>query len=240
MTRSRGFRWIAVPLTALALLTAACGDDSDKDDNASSTTEATVAVPDGIVVGAGINDPADPNIAVLTFLPAKVTVEAGTDVTWEWSGTEPHSVTFVPDGQDAPDVETDPNAAAPIPATGPIDGKTLVSSGLQPLGAAATPFTTSFATAGTYKYICIIHPGMTGEVDVVEAGGDADSRLMWPRLALPTRRSTWPRVRRPRRISWLRVRPRRTTATARRRGPLRWAPPPSTPTCWPSPRARPT
>ena len=164
-----------MPVAALALVAAGCGDDDDSD-GASDDTTTTVAVPDGIVIGAGISDPDDATIAVLEFLPEEVTVEAGTAVTWEWNGSEPHSVTFVPEGQEAPDVEADPTAADPIPATGPIDGTTLVSSGLQPLGpTAATPFEGTFDTAGTYGYICIIHPLMTGTVNVVEAGGDADT-----------------------------------------------------------------
>jgi plastocyanin len=170
-----GRRWVAGSLAVLALLAAGCGDDSGDDAKASDTTATTVEVPDGIVVGAGINDPKDANLAVLEFLPAKVTVEVGTPVRWEWNGTEPHSVTFVPEGQEAPNVEADPSQAAPVPATGPIDGTALVSSGLQPLGAAPTPFETTFAKAGTYEYLCLIHPNMTGEVDVVEQGADADS-----------------------------------------------------------------
>ena len=162
-------------MTALLLIAAGCGDDDDDGDDA-APSEDTVPTPDGIVVGAGISDPQDANIAVLEFLPEQITIEAGTDVTWEWSGAEPHSVTFVPEGTEAPNVETDPNAVAPIPPTGPIDGATLVSSGLQPLGPTApTPFEGTFATPGTYSYICIIHPLMTGEVTVVEAGADADS-----------------------------------------------------------------
>jgi plastocyanin len=127
-------------------------------------------------VGAGISDPDDANIAILEFLPETITVEAGTDVTWEWSGAEPHSVSFVPEGQDPPNVEEDPSAVAPVPATGPIDGSAFVSSGLQPLGPTApAPFEASFATAGTYPYLCLIHPGMTGVVEVVDAGGAADT-----------------------------------------------------------------
>lgn len=169
-------RAIAAGLAVVTLLAAGCGDDDkgdDGDDAAGTGTEQPA--PTTYAIGAGIDDPKDANIAVLEFLPEKVTVEAGTDITWEWNGNEPHSVTFVPEGQDAPNIEKDPNAGAPVPATGPIDGSALVSSGLQPFGGPAAPFEATFATAGTYDYICIIHPTMTGTIEVVEEGGDADS-----------------------------------------------------------------
>ena len=54
---------------SLALLAAGCGDDDDDDGAAPTTTAEVTDVPDGIVVGAGINDPEDPNVAVLEFLP---------------------------------------------------------------------------------------------------------------------------------------------------------------------------
>lgn len=187
---TRHGRWVAAPLAALALLAGGCGDDDGGDSDGAATedttsaeattttegaTEDTVAAPDGFVVGAGISDPDDPNVAVLEFLPEAISVEAGTEVTWEWIGAEPHSVTFVPEGQEVPDVEADPSAAAPAPATGPIDGSAYVSSGLQPLGAPAAPFAATFEEPGTYAYLCIIHPTMTGEVEVVEAGAGADT-----------------------------------------------------------------
>jgi plastocyanin len=162
-------------MAALLLVAAGCGDDDDSGDD-DAAPESSVPTPDGIVVGAGINDPEDATIAVLEFLPEKITIEAGTDVTWEWNGGEPHSVTFVPPGQEVPDIEADPTAAQGVPPTGPIDGSTYVSSPLQPLGPPGAPdFEASFATEGTYPYICIIHPNMTGEVEVVAAGGDADT-----------------------------------------------------------------
>jgi plastocyanin len=166
-------------LVALLLVAAGCGDDDDgatTTTTASDATTTTVAAPDGIVVGAGINDPDDATIAVLQFMPAKITVEVGTPVTWEWSGAEPHSVTFPAAGQELPSPEEADPFFAPTPPTGPYDGSTLVNSGLQPFGPdAAAPFELTFSAAGTYTYNCVIHPQMVGEVEVVEAGGAADT-----------------------------------------------------------------
>ena len=95
----------------------------------------------------GLNDPKDPNIAVLEFLPQTVKVATGTTVTWEIAGPEPHSVTFVPPGTAPPSVDKDPSLFTPTPATGPYDGTTLVNSGVLPLGETSEvqKFSMSFA-----------------------------------------------------------------------------------------------
>ena len=61
----------------------------------------------------GLNDPKDPNIAVLEFLPETLKVATDTTVTWEIAGPEPHSVTFVPPGTEPPSVEKDPSCSRP-------------------------------------------------------------------------------------------------------------------------------
>jgi len=66
---------------------------------------------------------------------------------------------------------------APTPPTGSYDGKSLVNSGLVPLGPqAAPPFKLKFDTPGSYKYACVIHPQMTGTVTVVATGTKADTQ----------------------------------------------------------------
>jgi plastocyanin len=175
MRASAVLRACAVPLL-VTLLVAGCGNDNK--DKTAATTTTTVAAPKDIEIGAGTKDPSDPNVAVLQFMPAKVTVAVGTPVTWTWKGTEPHSVTFLKPGQTLPDPGSDPSLFAPDPTAGPAgpyDGTTFLNSGLQPLGAAANPFTVSFAKAGTYQYNCVIHPQMVGTIDVVAAGGTVDT-----------------------------------------------------------------
>ena len=174
---------------AVVVVAAACGDDSDGPSStgttsAPTTTEAgatTTAAPgsDELVVHAGVNDPDDPTSAVLQYLPTKVTVETGTELTWSWDGTiEPHSVTFLEPDQELPAPGSDPTLFAPTPATGPIDGKAFVNSGLLPLGPGAVdPLTLEFDTPGTYSYFCVIHPQMVGEVEVVASGGDTAAEI---------------------------------------------------------------
>jgi plastocyanin len=174
-TRSKILR-LAVPLAAVLLVANGCGDD-DEDEGATTTAAPDTSEPgaDGIVVGAGISDPEDATIAVLEFLPERISVEVGTPVTWEWNGAEPHSVTFLEPGQELPP-PGDESVFGPTSPTGPYDGSTFVNSGLQPLGPVAPePFEMSFSAAGTYPYYCVIHPLMVGEVEVVEAGGTADA-----------------------------------------------------------------
>jgi plastocyanin len=128
-----------------------------------------------VTVNAGVNDPQDPNIAVLAYLPASVTIKEGGVVHWQWTGTiEPHSVTFTEPGRQLPLPGSDPSLFAPTPPRAPYDGKTFVNSGLQPLGRGATPMDLTFSKAGTYTYHCVIHPNMAGTVKVV-AKGSVDS-----------------------------------------------------------------
>ncbi len=123
-----------------------------------------------------MNDSQDKNVAVTEYLPEALTVKAGTTVEWTTTGPEPHSVTFMPAGQQVPPAP-DEALFVPTPPTGPYDGKALVNSGLIPQGPqAAPPFDVRFDTPGTYAYGCVIHPGMRGTVTVVAAGGQAESQ----------------------------------------------------------------
>jgi plastocyanin len=127
----------------------------------------------------GLNDPKDPNIAVLEFLPETVKVATGTTVTWEIAGPEPHSVTFVPPGTDPPSVDKDPSLFTPTPATGPYDGTTLVNSGVLPLGETSEvqKFSMSFANPGKYTYYCVLHPNMVGTPQVTSGAQDSQQKI---------------------------------------------------------------
>lgn len=94
------------------------------------------------MASASVTAPAAPvsgnqvNIDGFAFVPATLTVSAGTTVTWTNSDEEPHTV-----------------AAS--------DGS-FHSPGM---GTGAT-FTHTFSTAGTFDYVCSIHPMMHGTVMV--------------------------------------------------------------------------
>jgi plastocyanin len=75
------------------------------------------------------------------FTPRTLTVDAGTVVRWRNNDTREHTVT-------ANDRSFD--------------------SGLMPVGAT---FVRTFSTPGTYAYLCLIHPDMTGTIAVRAPGG---------------------------------------------------------------------
>jgi plastocyanin len=82
--------------------------------------------------------PAEIAIQNFTFLPATLTVARGTTVTWVNRDEEPHNIVNV----DQPRVF---RSAA-------VDG--------------GEKFSFTFGDPGTFKYICSIHPHMTGTVVV--------------------------------------------------------------------------
>lgn len=164
-------------VAALGLLAlAGCGDDDGGEASGSGGQQATE-----ISLRAGLNAPNDPTIAVEMYLPQEITVTEGTTISWTIAGPEPHSVTFLPPGQKMPSPESPEGEAlfAPTPsANGAYDGKSLVNSGLVPLGPqAAPPFKLRFDNAGKFTYQCVIHPQMVGTVTVVPKGDKADTQV---------------------------------------------------------------
>jgi len=118
----------------------------------------------GLTVSIGTGEP---GYAVNLFGASKVTVPAGATLTFQNPWYEPHTVTF-PGSKPVPP-PSDPNA--PVP-TNPgqvvaYDGVTYLNSGFVMKDQS---FALSFPTKGSYKFYCIIHPGMEGAVDVVDAG----------------------------------------------------------------------
>lgn len=122
------------------------------------------------------------------YFPSPVTVRAGDSVRFLLHGF--HTVTFVPRGKPAPEFF---GQGPPAPATNDaggapywwggipqktlgqvagmptrstvVTGTRLVNSGL-PMGP-MSGLTASFPKAGTYRYICVVHPAMSGEVRVL-------------------------------------------------------------------------
>lgn len=105
--------------------------------------------------------------AVNLFGTTKVTVATGSTVTFKNPWFEPHTVTF-PGSTPVPP-PSDPKAPVPTNpgVTVAYDGKAYLSSGFV---LKDKTFDVSFPANGTYKFVCIIHPGMEGSVEVVNAG----------------------------------------------------------------------
>ncbi|HEX2149900.1 MAG TPA: plastocyanin/azurin family copper-binding protein [Actinomycetota bacterium] len=166
------FRRALAMLLATTLLLAGCALDEPGEE-----AEEQAEAPLSVTLRTAANDPQDPNIAVLEFLPEKVSVLTGTEVSWTFDGPEPHSVTFFPEGQTPPPPGSDPSLNEGNETEGEITGTDLVNSGLRPFGPEkAEDFKVTFSKAGRYNYVCVIHPLMTGQVTVVEENGQADTQ----------------------------------------------------------------
>jgi plastocyanin len=119
------------------------------------------ATPGNVTAGFG-----DRITVVQAFDPAAISIKAGETVTWKNGTTyEPHTVTFKSPYKT-------PGDAGALAPHGDKAGATysggFTSSGL--FGPApffpSDTFSLKFAKAGTYDYVCTIHPGMKGTVTV--------------------------------------------------------------------------
>jgi plastocyanin len=139
---------------------------------------ATGSAAQTIILSAGAESTGG-DVQLNAFAPNSVAISVGDTITWSLDSTEFHNVMFtsgapVPEFVDAgPDgVFIDPVSA--IPSGGPsYDGTGLVSSGLLVKG---QRFSLTFSKAGTFGYVCSIHPGMSGTVRVLEVGQNIDNQ----------------------------------------------------------------
>jgi plastocyanin len=113
------------------------------------------------------------------FAPNQITVNVGDTVTWKLDSTEFHDIIFT-NGAPAPEfVQPGPdgvffNPAATMPVGGSTyDGSAMVGSGLLNKG---DTYSLTFAKAGTFTYLCAIHLGMGGTVNVVDNGQGVDTQ----------------------------------------------------------------
>lgn len=128
-----------------------------------------------LLVGGG-----EQGVSVNLFGPASVRAHVGDTIVWTNPYSEPHTVTF-DSGTPLPNLEpliplppdgklgANPLVAFPsfLGATPPYTGTGFFHSGLLNRG---QTFSMTFATAGTFPYLCVIHPGMTGQVVVEQPG----------------------------------------------------------------------
>jgi plastocyanin len=117
-----------------------------------------VATPAPVVTGQTGTAPttASVDIADFSFGPATIDVAAGGSVEWTNAGIAPHTVTAKDES---------------------------FKSGMLETG---STFRQTFATPGTYEYVCAVHPDMAGTVQVVATGGAAAGSAPVAALAPPT------------------------------------------------------
>jgi plastocyanin len=133
----------SLPLVALTLALAAagvaCGSDKDPGAAGASAGPASTAV----------------SIHTFAFGPNPVRVKVGATVTWKNDDQILHTVTagqrtYFEDGPSK-------GQAKDIQRSGEFDQK---------LDGVGSTFSYTFTKAGTFHYLCTIHPGMDAEVDV--------------------------------------------------------------------------
>jgi plastocyanin len=105
--------------------------------------------------------------AVNRFFPETIEVKAGQSVSWEsLSSYEPHTVSFgaYQAGTPAPGsfLPKGPKSGGSYTSGDANSGIFGAKGGPFPEG----PFALTFPTAGEYKYVCVLHPGMQGTVKV--------------------------------------------------------------------------
>jgi plastocyanin len=125
-------------------------------------------------VQAGVGDG---TVAAQAFMPGEVSIPVGGSVTWNIGSDDPHTITFGEGPADVPPdawpVEgfTAPDPATPPPydlGTATWEGTGFVNTGILP--GKTSKATVTFPSAGTFPFNCVIHPGMSGTVNVVEEG----------------------------------------------------------------------
>src|SRR6266699_5209085 len=122
------------------------------------------------VVGVESTDHA---VQGMSFLPTQLWVNVGDTITWTVKSGEPHTVTFLPPGEQLPLFNpTDPLQAKQA-GSSKYDGVSYYNSGLMSSFSALglpTTYSLTFGVAGDFVYHCLVHPSMLGIVHVQPAG----------------------------------------------------------------------
>lgn len=88
------------------------------------------------------------------FVNQSITINAGDSVKWtHMDGMTPHNIE-----EENEKWDSHPNCVALVPADPPC----MIST--------SPPYTREFTEVGTVNYLCEIHPGMTGTINVIAAG----------------------------------------------------------------------
>lgn len=156
----------AIGTTALLAGVAGClqGGDGDGEGDGEGETEETT--PGETTEGGGDGEEWEQTDTVdmndeLRFVPERIQVSSGTEVTWENVGSLGHTVTAYED--EIPD-------DAEYFASGGFDSEEAARDGYPDEGnvTEGESYSHTFETTGTYKYLCIPHElnGMVGFVKV--------------------------------------------------------------------------
>ncbi len=126
-------------------------------------------------------DIAAESIAANAFFPGHLTVNVGDTVNWVWRGF--HTVTFnagqpplnlIIPGPEPGELQLGPALfnypPGPTPPSGPYDGTRQISAGVPLEGAEDYVFSLTFTQTGIFPYVCTVHPGMQGSIQVLPAG----------------------------------------------------------------------
>ncbi len=137
---------------------------------AEAVTDATaLGEPQAVAAGGetAVNAGWGDNVtAINQFGPAKVTVPAGTTVTWtSRSLYEPFTITF---GQPPFTSQDDPAMLVPggVAPGGRYRSGFAYSGFIGPAPFPTDTYSLTFTKPGIYDYVCLLHPGMTGTVEV--------------------------------------------------------------------------
>ncbi len=137
--------------------------------------ESNVNVPQGGVVLFQWDQAQQNGLHSVTLIPSSQTEaqvrQAYPTATLDTDNGE-HDVVIPPQTNNPTDATCSSSPQAP-PCT--FDGTQVVSSGIIPtaIGAAFAVQIAANLAPGTYKYICLVHPGMSGTINVVAAGQPA-------------------------------------------------------------------
>lgn len=100
---------------------------------------------------------------VVAFLPNELWIHAGDSVEWTVKADEIHTISFLTAGQIRPPF----SVGCPGFSFGAaiFDGSTCVST---PPMVSGQTFTVTFTSVGNFKFVCLVHPDMTGVVHVLD------------------------------------------------------------------------
>ncbi|HEY7033151.1 MAG TPA: hypothetical protein VH482_17560 [Thermomicrobiales bacterium] len=131
-----------------------------------------------------------PIVELHGFFPGEITINAGDSIWFDYGMGGFHTVSFLSGGQVPPILIPDPEADTPEGGAPPqliihpqipfphggdtYDGTGYVSSGIDFFRDPTQPYVLKFTKAGSYDYLCLIHPSvMKAKVIVQETGAAA-------------------------------------------------------------------